>query len=399
MIRFAIWLQQEHLGKEAHNSVSITPNVCCQCLRCLRACPTAAIRIRDEEPFILDHLCIDCTLCNQACTEHAFGIDVPAELPAATDDTTLVLPAAFFEQFPTIARAPQVLDGLAELGYRNVRIVEEWENAIRNAVMAYVSTGEHPLPVIAPMCPVVINLIQVKFPSLISHIAPFLTPLETAREDLRVPRALFAVTCPGQRSLLRTPSLLTRMEMVSPVVLRNTVMALLASRAPLPELMHEEAPQLESQGTGFLQVSGMRHVLRVLDDMENGRIGDYTQLELYGCDQGCFGAPAWMEAPHVARSRWMREREQIYARINPPVVDGIRRATPLELRSGLRLDTDMSTAIEKLAQMDALMKVLPGRNCGVCGAPSCAALAEDVVLGRADARACVFRRMLEGDIT
>ena len=399
VIRFAIWLQQERLGEEDNHSVAIAPNVCCQCLRCLRACPTSAIRIRDEEPLILDHLCIDCTLCSQACTEHAFGIDVPAEMPIPTDDTTLVLPAAFIEQFPTVARSTQVLDGLAELGFRNIRFVEEWETVLRNAVRTYADTGDHPRPVIAPMCPVVTNLIQIKFPSLIGHIAPFLTPLEAAREDLRVPRAIFAVTCPSQRSLLHTPSLLTRMETVSPVLLRNAVMALLASRAPLPELPSVESPQNESQGTGFLQVSGMRHVLRVLDDMENGRIGDYTLLELYGCDQGCFGAPIWLEAPHVARSRWMREREQIYAQINPPVADAIRRATKLEPRTGLRLDTDMSTAIEKLAQMDALMKVLPGRNCGVCGAPSCAALAEDVVLGRADARACVFRHMLEGDIT
>ena len=60
-------------------------------------------------------------------------------------------------------------------------------------------------------------------------------------------------------------------------------------------------------------------------------------------------------------------------------------------RPGLRLDSDMARAIEKLGQIDVITEALPGRDCGVCGAPTCAALAEDVVLGRADITACAFR--------
>jgi Na+-translocating ferredoxin:NAD+ oxidoreductase RNF subunit RnfB len=50
----------------------------------------------------------------------------------------------------------------------------------------------------------------------------------------------------------------------------------------------------------------------------------------------------------------------------------------------------MATAIAKLAQMDALVRVLAGRDCGQCGAPTCAAFAEDVVLGRAELAACPY---------
>ena len=321
------------------------------------------------------------------------------EMPVPGEDATLILPAAFLEQFPTIARPKQVLDGLAELGFTRIRLVEEWEIVLRKSVMAYAETDAFPKPLIVPICPVVTNLIQVKFPSLIDHVAPFVSPVEAAREDLRVPRAIFAVTCPAQQTLLNAPSLLTRMETVSPVVLRNAVMGLLAGRAPVFAKDMEDTTTRHEGNPGHLEVTGMRHVMRVLDDLENGRIGDYAVMELYGCDQGCFGAPAWLEAPHLARSRWERERESVYENTMLPTAEVIRRTTPLKPRSGLRLDSDMSTAIEKLAQMDELMKILPGRNCGVCGAPSCAALAEDVVLGRADARSCVFRRMLEGDIT
>jgi len=63
-----------------------------------------------------------------------------------------------------------------------------------------------------------------------------------------------------------------------------------------------------------------------------------------------------------------------------------------EARPGLRLDDDMTRAIQKLARIDKLTRSLPGVNCGLCGAPTCAALAEDIVLGRADADACVRQR-------
>jgi Na+-translocating ferredoxin:NAD+ oxidoreductase RNF subunit RnfB len=50
----------------------------------------------------------------------------------------------------------------------------------------------------------------------------------------------------------------------------------------------------------------------------------------------------------------------------------------------------MSRAIEKLSRIDALTKGLPGRDCGACGCPSCAALAEDIVLDRGRRELCVF---------
>jgi Na+-translocating ferredoxin:NAD+ oxidoreductase RNF subunit RnfB len=66
----------------------------------------------------------------------------------------------------------------------------------------------------------------------------------------------------------------------------------------------------------------------------------------------------------------------------------IRRRAPLEGRPGLRLDSNMAAAIEKLARINQLLESLPGQNCCLCGSPTCATLAEDIVMGRASADAC-----------
>jgi uncharacterized Fe-S cluster-containing protein len=60
----------------------------------------------------------------------------------------------------------------------------------------------------------------------------------------------------------------------------------------------------------------------------------------------------------------------------------VRREKPFAARPGLRLDPDMAKAMVKLSEIEKLRQRLPGIDCALCGAPTCDALAEDVVLGR-----------------
>ena len=58
--------------------------------------------------------------------------------------------------------------------------------------------------------------------------------------------------------------------------------------------------------------------------------------------------------------------------------------------SALRLDKDVSVAMEKMEQIRRITESLPGIDCGACGSPKCRAFAEDIVAGRAEADMCVF---------
>ena len=50
----------------------------------------------------------------------------------------------------------------------------------------------------------------------------------------------------------------------------------------------------------------------------------------------------------------------------------------------------MMESFARLNQVERLCKKLPGLDCGSCGAPTCKALAEDIVSGRADERDCIY---------
>jgi len=60
------------------------------------------------------------------------------------------------------------------------------------------------------------------------------------------------------------------------------------------------------------------------------------------------------------------------------------------------LDEDISKAILKMKERDRILADLPKIDCGACGAPSCHAFAEDIVLGEAEKSSCVF--LLQKDL-
>ena len=103
-------------------------------------------------------------------------------------------------------------------------------------------------------------------------------------------------------------------------------------------------------------------------------------LVLYACDQGCWGSPLFPEDPFLAQNR--------ASAVVVGQAPAFPRSRPFQARPGLRLDENMPAAIRKLALIDELTRRLPGRDCGICGAPTCACRAEDIVLGRVDGQGC-----------
>jgi len=146
------------------------------------------------------------------------------------------------------------------------------------------------------------------------------------------------------------------------------------------------AGPLRTRSEGLLTVTGIRHVITVLEQVENGLLSDVDVLDLYACEGGCFGSPLLPEDHHVASHRWDRGR----VAADMGVGTAVTRRRPFAARPGIRLDEDMGRAIQKLGRMQALIRSLPGRDCGACGAPTCAALAEDVVMERAVIELCPY---------
>ena len=57
----------------------------------------------------------------------------------------------------------------------------------------------------------------------------------------------------------------------------------------------------------------------------------------------------------------------------------------------MKLADNFEEAMQKLEKIDKIWDTMPKLDCGSCGAPSCKALAEDIVNGYATENDCIFR--------
>jgi len=376
-LRFTIYLKAQAGGADKPNSLHIVADRCTQCLRCLPVCPTRAMRVRGSRPEKLDYLCVDCMSCIAACPAGALAVQPTAPELVAAADSVLVLQPAIIAQYAPACTAEDLQGAARQLGFSKVIVTESAESDLRAAVLEH-SQAEGDGPTLGSVCPAVLNLIETRFPSLLGSVTPFLSPLEAVREQLSGRRATVVVLCLAQKTLLAMGRGPEKVDAVLPSQLESKIRPLLKSsrRAPV------ELAAAAGEDPRILRVTGMAHVVRVLEEIENGDMTDRGVLELYACDEGCFGSPLLREDPHVSRRHC---RASMAA---PSAARAVRRRVALEARPGLRLDSTMAGAIRKLGEINRLLENLPGRNCGLCGCPTCAALAEDVVLGRASAQAC-----------
>jgi anti-sigma regulatory factor (Ser/Thr protein kinase) len=394
-VRSTIYLKTQPAQEVSRHGLSVHSELCIGCLDCLKACPTRAVRVWNRHPCILAALCIECTACAAACRRGVFDLPdegndhAPEQSAAETSQHTLVVPRAFLTQFGLKIPPRAVLGSLRTLGFKDIRFTEEWEKELRRTVRRYAQLQET-YPVISPICPAVLHLIEGQFPSLIEQIAPFMTPIEAALEACSLRSATFVAACPGQYSQLARADLSGRLRILKPAELSAQILPLLKEHTEATPNTRKQSARHSRSGNrdpAVLEAWGIHNVVEILEKTEKGLSGDFKILELSACENGCFGAPFFGENSYTAKQRWSSSGLERWRPVKALPAKSAYVASP-----GMRLDADMGKAIEKLARIDELAASLPGRDCGVCGAPSCSSLAEDMVLERFPGLECAVLR-------
>ncbi|MFZ5591730.1 MAG: [Fe-Fe] hydrogenase large subunit C-terminal domain-containing protein [Bacillota bacterium] len=167
---------------EYFHSVRLDEEKCKGCTNCIKHCPTEAIRVRKGRARIIEERCIDCGECIRVCPNQA--------KVAITDDLdsikkyrySIALPApSFYGQFKPELTPEIVHAGLIALGFDSVFPVALAAEAVSRAIRNYLEQQrERPRPLISSACPAVVRLVQVRFPSLLEHIIPLVSPMEIA---------------------------------------------------------------------------------------------------------------------------------------------------------------------------------------------------------------------------
>ncbi len=406
------------------HSVRLEKSRCKGCTNCLKRCPTEAIRIRDGRAYIMDERCIDCGECIRVCSYHAKVAQTDPLSFISSFKYKIALPApSLYGQFKGLQSIGRVLTGLRRMGFDDVYEVARAADIVTRAIREKLRKQNLPKPLISSACPAITRLIQVRFPDLIPHIVDIRQPMELAAiiarkefckahdvkpEDVG---CFFITPCAAKVTAIRNP-IGHETSAVDGAISIMEIYGLLSShtrdRGDAPESTTATSYGVNWATSGgeahavcpenSLAVDGIENVMRVLEEIENNKLSDLTFFEGAACTGGCVGGPLTFENNYVAKNA-VRKLADMMDIVHPDekVDVSILDKFPLYGRkailpnSVMQLDDDIMEAMRKMERMEQIEKDLPGYDCGSCGAPTCRALAEDIVRGYAREMDCVHK--------
>ena len=403
------------------HSVQLDADRCCGCTNCLKRCPTEAIRVHDGKAKILSERCIDCGECIRICPHHAKKANSSTLDEIKGFDYTVAIPApALFGQFNNLDSIDIVLTGLKKLGFDDVFEVSRAAELVSEATRKMIKDNKLNKPIISSACPAVVRLIKIRFPELCDNVMPLLAPIEVAAriakreavEKTGLPKekigVFFITPCPAKVTEIHSPNYTEHSECDGAIAVSKIypeltqVMDHLAEIEPLGQsgLMGigwatsggEAAAML---GDKYLAADGIENVIRVLEELEDEHIRGVDFIELNACSGGCVGGVLNVENPYVAQARIQNLRKFLPVSLNhleDGELDDMLWENELAYDADIfRLDKDISKAMEMMSRMEEIYEGLPHLDCGSCGAPTCRALAEDIVRGKAKETDCIFK--------
>jgi iron only hydrogenase large subunit-like protein len=408
------------LGKFYH-SVTLDESKCVGCTNCIKRCPTEAIRVRDGKAVITSERCIDCGECIRICPHHAKRARFSHLDRMKEFKYTIALPApTLYGQFNNLDDMDYVLTGLKAMGFDSVYEVAGAAELVSEATRKLMDSGKLQRPVISSACPAIVRLIRVRFPDLCNHVLPLHSPMEIAatiakkeaheREGIPVEDigCFFITPCPAKVTDVRAPISVEK-SMVDGAIAISEVFPILSSKMDKLESVEplsksgiigvswstsggESTALLKEK---YLAADGIENCIRVLEEIEDERIGDLDFIELNACNSGCVGGVLCVENPYVAKARIQSLRKylpvsQNHLKNENTIPDDMSWHDGLEFSNVLTLSENITEAMQMMADIDKIEGDLPGLDCGACGAPSCRAFAEDIVRGVCKKSDCVF---------
>ncbi|MPL67772.1 Electron transport complex subunit RsxB [bioreactor metagenome] len=448
------------------HSVYLDKELCVGCTTCIKRCPTQAIRVRDGKAHIAEERCIDCGECIRTCPKGAKKwISDPLAVMEGYDIKVALPAPSLYGQFGVDTAPDTVFLALRDIGFDEVFDVAWGAARLGLATKEYLDAAG-PRPMISSACPVVVRLVQLRFPSLIPQLVHLLPPFEIAARELRrrleasiagggdkgnrganrttdgQPRigVFFISPCTSKVTAIRNPLGYVRSEV-------DAVFSFQDIYAPLKKAIQRRKAagestcagsgppskmgRIEGLGGGFgwarsdgelealnvpgaVSVDGIDNLIALLEEIDNGKLGDIPYIEALACPGGCVGGPMVVANPHVARtaikavSVSQKGEEAPEARSfnggfdEGPSAAGIGRSADagfealeweeeLPPKPVMVLDRDLEKALAMAERLEELAASLPGLDCGACGAPDCRALAEDIVKGEAELDDCIVR--------
>ncbi len=405
----------------------ILPENCKSRLKCLKACPTQALRIRNGSITFYDYLCVDCGACINVCPEDVYVPVVDEINDFDKFEFKIAIPSLIlYTQFGSNIHPKLVHQALKNIGFDAVEDIALDIEELGFIISEYIKNKSDNKPMISSFCPAVIRLIQVSYPNMIDLISPFDVPRELTAKRIKKKYArelgihekkigaIYITPCPAKAVSIKQPAEKEK-SWLDGVIAINDIYKII-----FPEIIHINETQKTDilddcfyygKGSGVirhllqnidsercLSVVGIDHIKMVLDDIEDSKLKNIDYLEAFTCSRKCVGGAFCVENPYISRhNSFMLEKnysvpppfdkDKVLEKFNDGFYFMENQVLPRDTRSS---SSDISTSIKRMNQKNRILAKLPKKDCGLCGAPSCQTFAEDCAWGEADLSDCIF---------
>ncbi len=395
-------------------------------LNCIRACPTKALRYRDNKIVFLNNLCIDCGVCVQTCSEKVFVPVMEGIEESNKFDYQIAIPSAvLYTQFGMDVHPNVIKQALRRIGFDEVvdpaKVIDEVALAIRH----HLRTVKGNRPLIGSICPSILRLIQVSYPNLIDYLSGFDVPREIIAREAKMDFArkkgvspekvgtVYISPCMAKIVSIRQPAEKTKSWIDGAVSIRDMYNMLLPEIMEIQKTGSEELGEefYYGKGTGlyprisqsedperYMVVAGLDNIKMIFDDIENSKLRNIDFIEPLACMQGCVSGVYCVENPYIASHASIQlgkkfgvnkdfKKEEVLSKYKDRYYFMEHPVLPRPTR---HVEHDIAASIKKMRQKERIFLKLPMKNCSLCGAPDCDTFAGDCARGEAEITDCYF---------
>ncbi|MBM4176613.1 MAG: ferredoxin [Ignavibacteria bacterium] len=410
--------------EEEFRSIRIEKEICHGCMSCMRICPTHAIRVHSNKASLIKELCIDCGECVRTCEYKAILPLTSSFSEFSKFKYTIALPSpVFYSQFGKEIQPGILLEALKKIGFDDAYDVACSSEAVSIALQEYLDSNEGPRPLISPYCPTILRLIQVRYPNLLENLIPIESPMEIAAREAKRKKmqelglsekeigAIYITPCPAKMISILSPPRKKHSFLDGTIAISEIYPSILQA---IPQITTKnDVKEVRGLGLGWpivggqvaslkaeecIAIGGINDCIRILEDIENGKLRDIQYIECHSCPNACVGGSLTIENQYIARGKVLKivekygsqpcqEREYIRELYRRNFFSQLGKISASPIKP---LDDDISKAIQKMKQKQKILDMLPKIDCGICGAPTCETFADDVIKGLTCADECII---------